>query len=96
MTKTRAFNGCQRGDRKRYGWPGTFRPNLSDTTVDKPFRRRRHCERRYLQWPPQLGRTVVVHDAVDAADPSTADLLHAIIDDLEKQAWLLKSENRKA
>ena len=37
-----------------------------------------------------------VHDEVDAADPSTADLLHAIIDDLEKQAWLLKSENLKA
>jgi starvation-inducible DNA-binding protein len=36
------------------------------------------------------------HDAVDAADPSTADLLHAIIDDLEKQAWMLKSENLKA
>jgi starvation-inducible DNA-binding protein len=37
-----------------------------------------------------------VHDEVDAADPSTADLLHAIIDDLEKEAWLLKSENLKA
>jgi starvation-inducible DNA-binding protein len=36
-----------------------------------------------------------VHDDVDAADPSTADLLHTIIDDLEKAAWLLKSENRK-
>jgi starvation-inducible DNA-binding protein len=34
-----------------------------------------------------------VHDDVDAVDPSTADLLHTIIDDLEKQAWLLKSEN---
>lgn len=34
-----------------------------------------------------------VHDDVDAADPSTADLLHAIVDDLEKHAWLLKSEN---
>lgn len=34
-----------------------------------------------------------VHDDVDAADPATADLLHAIIDDLEKEAWLLKSEN---
>ncbi|OBH66790.1 DNA starvation/stationary phase protection protein [Mycobacterium colombiense] len=34
-----------------------------------------------------------VHDDVDAADPSTADLLHAIIDELEKQAWLLKAEN---
>jgi starvation-inducible DNA-binding protein len=34
-----------------------------------------------------------VHDEVDAADPTTADLLHAIIDDLKKGAWLLKSEN---
>ncbi|HUH70994.1 MAG TPA: DNA starvation/stationary phase protection protein [Mycobacterium sp.] len=37
-----------------------------------------------------------VHDEVDAADPSTADLLHSIITDLEKQAWMLKSENGKA
>jgi starvation-inducible DNA-binding protein len=37
-----------------------------------------------------------VHDDVDAADPASADLLHAIIDDLEKQAWLLKSESRTA
>jgi starvation-inducible DNA-binding protein len=37
-----------------------------------------------------------VHDEVDAADPTTADLLHAIIDDLEKGAWLLKSENSTA
>jgi len=36
-----------------------------------------------------------VHDDVDAADPPTADLLHAIIDDLEKQASMLKAENRK-
>ena len=36
-----------------------------------------------------------VHDEVDSADPSTADLLHAIIDELEKAAWMLKSENRK-
>jgi starvation-inducible DNA-binding protein len=36
-----------------------------------------------------------VHDAVDAADPSTADLLHQIIDTLEKLAWMIKSENRK-
>ena len=36
-----------------------------------------------------------VHDDVDAADPSTANLVHAIIDDLEKAAWLLKSENLK-
>lgn len=37
-----------------------------------------------------------VHDEVDASDPSTADLLHSIITDLEKQAWMLKSENGKA
>jgi starvation-inducible DNA-binding protein len=36
-----------------------------------------------------------VHDDVDAADPSTADLLHAVINALEKAAWMLKSENRK-
>ncbi|HYB39160.1 MAG TPA: DNA starvation/stationary phase protection protein [Mycobacterium sp.] len=43
-----------------------------------------------------VGTMRTVHDAVDAADPSTADLLHALIDALEKQAWMLKSENRKA
>jgi starvation-inducible DNA-binding protein len=37
-----------------------------------------------------------VHDEVDAADPSSADLLHTIITELEKQAWMLKSENDKA
>jgi starvation-inducible DNA-binding protein len=36
-----------------------------------------------------------VHDQVDDQDPSTADLLHQLIDGLEKQAWLIKSENRK-
>src|ERR1700756_2777604 len=36
-----------------------------------------------------------VHDTVDALDPSTSDLLHEIIDSLEKQAWMIKSENRK-
>jgi starvation-inducible DNA-binding protein len=35
-----------------------------------------------------------VHDAVDAEDPSTADILHQQIDGLEKLAWLIKSENR--
>ncbi|PIB80794.1 hypothetical protein CQY23_00605 [Mycobacterium celatum] len=43
-----------------------------------------------------VGTIRTVHDDVDAADPSTADLLHAIIDDLEKEAWLLKSENGTA
>jgi len=35
-----------------------------------------------------------VHDAVDSEDPSTADLLHVVIDGLEKQAWMLSAENR--
>jgi starvation-inducible DNA-binding protein len=36
-----------------------------------------------------------VLDGVDAEDPSTADILHAQIDGLEKLAWLISSENRK-
>lgn len=36
-----------------------------------------------------------VHDAVDAEDPTTADILHQLIDGLEKLAWLIKAENRK-
>jgi starvation-inducible DNA-binding protein len=36
-----------------------------------------------------------VHDDVDSEDPSTADVLHQLIDGLEKLAWLIKSENRK-
>jgi starvation-inducible DNA-binding protein len=35
-----------------------------------------------------------VHDEIDAEDPSTSDLLHAIIDQVEKQAWMLSAENR--
>jgi starvation-inducible DNA-binding protein len=42
-----------------------------------------------------VGTMRIVHDDVDAADPSTADLLHEMIDSLEKAAWMLKSENRK-
>ncbi|MDX6237796.1 MAG: starvation-inducible DNA-binding protein, partial [Kribbellaceae bacterium] len=34
-----------------------------------------------------------VHDDVDADDPSSADLLHVIIDDLEKFAWMVSMEN---
>jgi starvation-inducible DNA-binding protein len=43
-----------------------------------------------------VGTVRTVHDDVDAADPSTADLLRAVIDRLEKEAWLLKSENGSA
>ncbi|AEM80867.1 Dps family protein [Streptomyces violaceusniger] len=34
------------------------------------------------------------HDQIDNEDPSTADLLHAIIDSLEKHAWMVSAENR--
>jgi starvation-inducible DNA-binding protein len=37
-----------------------------------------------------------IHDSVDAEDPSTSDLLHAIIVELEKQAWMISAENRVA
>jgi starvation-inducible DNA-binding protein len=33
-----------------------------------------------------------MHDAVDTADPSTSDLLHLLILDLEKQAWMLAAQ----
>lgn len=36
-----------------------------------------------------------VHDEVDHEDPTTADILHQLIDGLEKLAWLIASENRK-
>ena len=42
-----------------------------------------------------VGTLRAVHDEVDAEDPSTADILHQLIDGLEKLAWLIKSENRK-
>jgi len=35
-----------------------------------------------------------VHDEVDDEDPSTADLLHGIIDTLEQYAWMVGAENR--
>src|ERR1700753_2296487 len=41
-----------------------------------------------------VGTMRAVHDDVDAADPSTADLLHAIIDGLEKEACLTQSRKR--
>lgn len=37
-----------------------------------------------------------VHDAIDEEDPSTADLLHAMIIRLEQFAWMVSAENRVA
>ena len=35
-----------------------------------------------------------VHDDVDEADPSSADLLHAILVRLVQLAWMVSAENR--
>ena len=37
-----------------------------------------------------------IHDEVDAEDPTTADILHAILERLEQLAWMIDSENRIA
>ncbi|RZU66394.1 starvation-inducible DNA-binding protein [Microterricola gilva] len=35
-----------------------------------------------------------VHDVVDAADPTSADILHTIIEKIEQYAWMVGAENR--
>lgn len=35
-----------------------------------------------------------VHDAVDEEDPTSADILHEIIEKLEQFAWMISAENR--
>lgn len=37
-----------------------------------------------------------IHDDVDAADPTTADILHSILERLEQLAWMIDAENRIA
>lgn len=37
-----------------------------------------------------------IHDAVDAEDPTSADILHAILERLEQLAWMIDAENRIA
>jgi len=36
-----------------------------------------------------------VHDDVDEEDPTSADILHAVIERLEQFAWMVSAENRK-
>jgi starvation-inducible DNA-binding protein len=43
-----------------------------------------------------VGTMREVHDDVDEADPTSADLLHAIIERLEQYAWMVSAENRTA
>lgn len=37
-----------------------------------------------------------IHDQVDAEDPTTTDIIHAILERLEQLAWMIDSENRIA
>jgi starvation-inducible DNA-binding protein len=37
-----------------------------------------------------------IHDDVDAEDPTTADILHTILERLEQLAWMIDAENRIA
>ena len=37
-----------------------------------------------------------IHDDVDAEDPTSADLLHTIIERVEQLAWMVDAENRTA
>ncbi|WP_262851651.1 Dps family protein [Mumia quercus] len=37
-----------------------------------------------------------IHDDVDEEDPTTADLLHTILERIEQLAWMVESENRIA
>ncbi|TNC46124.1 Dps family protein [Mumia zhuanghuii] len=37
-----------------------------------------------------------IHDDVDEEDPTTADMLHAILERVEQLAWMVESENRIA
>lgn len=36
-----------------------------------------------------------VHDPVDEADPTTADILHAVIQQIEQYAWMVSAEKQK-
>lgn len=42
-----------------------------------------------------IGTCRGVHDEVDEEDPTSADILHAIIESLEQYAWMVSAENRK-
>ena len=41
-----------------------------------------------------IGTCRDVHDAVDEEDPTSADILHAILEKLEQFAWMVSAENR--
>ncbi|MGN0064782.1 MAG: Dps family protein [Nocardioides sp.] len=37
-----------------------------------------------------------IHDEVDAEDPTTADILHTVLERIEQLAWMIDAENRVA
>lgn len=41
-----------------------------------------------------VGTLRTVHDEVDEVDPTSADILHGIIEKLEQQAWFVSAETR--
>jgi starvation-inducible DNA-binding protein len=43
-----------------------------------------------------VGTMREVHDTIDEADPTSADILHGIIEKLEQYAWMVGAENRVA
>jgi starvation-inducible DNA-binding protein len=43
-----------------------------------------------------VGTMREVHDTVDENDPTSADILHGIIEKLEQYAWMVGAENRVA
>lgn len=40
------------------------------------------------------GTCRTVHDDVDEADPTSADILHSVIEQIEQFAWMVSAENR--
>lgn len=42
-----------------------------------------------------MGTVRDVHDAVDEEDPTSADLLHEVLEQLEQLAWMVSAENRR-
>jgi len=41
-----------------------------------------------------IGTCRDVHDDVDDEDPTSADILHSILESLEQFAWMISAENR--
>ena len=43
-----------------------------------------------------VGTIREVHDDIDEEDPTSADILHSILESLEQYAWMVSAENRTA